>query len=103
MRPYLTGDIVRDCSLDEMSPEWQHDQVLYRVTATAVNSEWAPAPLTIHMKDGQRAVQQYLTLERSDGQPHFRTLCVQEAFQSSGPRYEVVKPVEEVIAEEFMA
>jgi hypothetical protein len=100
MRPFQVGDIVRDCSLDEVTPEWQHDQVLYRVTATAVNSEWAPAPLAIHMKDGQRAVQQYLTLERADGQPHFHTLCSQEAFLSSGPRYEVVKSVEEIFENE---
>lgn len=103
MRPFQTGDIVRDCSLDEVLPEYQRSQVLYRVITVAVASEWAPAPLAIHMKDGGRVIQQYLTLERADGKPHFRGLCAQEAFTHRGPRYEVVKSVEEVLAEELMA
>jgi hypothetical protein len=47
--------------------------------------------------------QQFLTLEREDGEPYFRGLGVQEAFTHRGPRYEVMKSVEEVVAEEFMA
>lgn len=103
MRAYQTGDIVRDASLDDMLPEYQHNQMIFRVVGVAVATEWDPAPLRIHMTDGQKVMQQYLTLERADGQPHFRTLVAQEAFAVHGPRYEVMKSVEEVLAEEFMA
>lgn len=103
MRPFQTGDIVRDQSLDYLLRDDQRERTYYRIIAVAVNSEWAPAPLWIHMTDGQRVVQQYLTLERTDGQPHFRTLVAQEAFTVRGPCYEVVKSIEEVLAEELMA
>lgn len=101
MRPFQTGDIVRDRSLDEMLPEHQRDRVLFRVVDVAVTTEWDPVPKCLRV--GDRLVpQQYLTIERADGAPHFRSLVAQEAFSPRGPRYEVVKPVEEVVAEELM-
>lgn len=102
MRPFQTGDIVRDQSLDRVLPEHQRDQILFRVIAVSSTTEWSPTPLLVRMADGRAVVQQYLTIERADGSPHFRALVAQEAFTHRGPRYEVVKPVEEVVAEELM-
>ena len=101
MRPFQTGDIVRDSSLDEMLPEYQREQMRFRVISIAhAVDELTPAIVRI---DGEWVQQQFLTLEREDGLPHFRAMCAQEAFTHRGPRYEVVKSVEEVVAEEFMA
>ena len=102
MRPFQTGDIVRDASLDEILPEWQHNQMIFRVIATAVVTEWAPSPIQIQIGEAW-VTQQYLTLEQSDGQPHYMGLAVQEAFTHKGPRFKVLKTVEEVLAEELMA
>lgn len=101
MRAFQTGDIVRDCSLDEMLPTDRLSTYQYEVIEVSLSTEWSPVPTCFRIGD-HLVAQQFLVLRMLGGGPDLLNLAAQEAFTHRGPRYEVVKPVEERVAETLM-
>jgi len=103
IRIFEVGDIVRDRRLDGLLAEWQESQVgLYQVIEATVFVD-ATGPIKVQV-GSERTVQQRIKLRRVGAKgPSARAGEWATVFGPGAPAFELVRTVEERLAEELMS